>query len=178
MTETTVNLSQIARLARVGRAAASHWRRLHEDFPPPVGGTEASPLFLLAAAEQWLRAHDRIAPPLSEHAAARLPATLTFANNTVVTVHGLELHTGPAENSDADEEGFSGHIASDRDPIPWPTASARIDRPGQAPFEVANAHVDITSRGSHMDFLTLIWPTGQRTVLPAHPTNPQTTEVH
>ncbi|MDA5279922.1 hypothetical protein [Streptomyces sp. Isolate_45] len=178
MTETTVNLSQIAQLARVGRAAVANWRRRHEDFPPSVGGTETSPLFLQTAAEQWLRNHDRIPPPPSEPNTPRLPATVTFANGSTVTVHGPELHTAPAWNGYADEEAFSGYIAPDRDGIPWPTASARIDLPGQAPFEVTNAHVDISGWGGRMNFLKLIWPTGQRTVLPADPTDPQTMEAH
>ncbi|MFC6134718.1 hypothetical protein [Streptomyces spororaveus] len=43
---------------------------------------------------------------------------------------------------------------------------------------MTNAHVDISSWGCPMEFLSLIWPTGQRTVLAADPTDLQTTEVH
>jgi hypothetical protein len=39
----TLSLAGIARLARVGRAAVSNWRRRHTAFPDPVGGTDASP---------------------------------------------------------------------------------------------------------------------------------------
>ncbi|MEV7445685.1 hypothetical protein AB0O22_31885 [Streptomyces sp. NPDC091204] len=161
----------------MGRAAVANWRRRHEDFPPPVGGTETSPLFLRAAAEQWLRTHDRIPPAPSEPAPPRLPATVTFGNGSIVTVYGPELHTEPAWNGYADEEAFGGYIAPDRDPIPWPTASARIDLPGEDPFEVANAHVDISGWGGRMDYLKLIWPAGQRTVLAGDPIAPQTTEA-
>ncbi|WP_245667051.1 N-6 DNA methylase [Actinomadura latina] len=45
----------IARLVGVGRATVSNWRRRHGDFPRPVGGTAASPLFSLADVEAWLR---------------------------------------------------------------------------------------------------------------------------
>jgi hypothetical protein len=51
---------QIARLAGVGRAAVSNWRKRHPDFPQPVGGTPSSPLFALAQVEQWLRANDKL----------------------------------------------------------------------------------------------------------------------
>src|SRR5690606_28710725 len=51
----TVNSVGIARLAGVGRAAVSNWRRRYPDFPAPVGGTESSPLFDLAAVMEWLR---------------------------------------------------------------------------------------------------------------------------
>ncbi|KQX11839.1 restriction endonuclease subunit M [Streptomyces sp. Root431] len=57
----------IARLAGVGRAAVSNWRRRHPDFPKPVGGTEASPSFSLAEVERWLRDQGKLAEvPLRE----------------------------------------------------------------------------------------------------------------
>ncbi|MFF0726648.1 N-6 DNA methylase [Streptomyces sp. NPDC004134] len=64
---TAVTAAGIARLAGVGRAAVSNWRRRHTDFPRPVGGTEASPTFELAAVEEWLRGQGKIrAVPLRE----------------------------------------------------------------------------------------------------------------
>ncbi|TJZ42573.1 SAM-dependent methyltransferase [Streptomyces piniterrae] len=57
----------IARLAGVGRAAVSNWRRRHADFPKPVGGTETSPAFALGEIEQWLRDQGKLAEvPLRE----------------------------------------------------------------------------------------------------------------
>ncbi|MER5962081.1 N-6 DNA methylase [Streptomyces sp. NPDC002057] len=57
----------IARLAGVGRAAVSNWRRRHPDFPKPVGGTETSPSFALAEVERWLRDQGKLAEvPLRE----------------------------------------------------------------------------------------------------------------
>ncbi|NNJ08329.1 N-6 DNA methylase [Streptomyces sp. PKU-MA01144] len=57
----------IARLAGVGRAAVSNWRRRHADFPRPVGGTETSPSFALHEVERWLRAQGKLAEvPLRE----------------------------------------------------------------------------------------------------------------
>jgi SAM-dependent methyltransferase len=50
----------IARLAGVGRAAVSNWRRRYADFPEPVGGTPTSPSFDLAAVEQWLTAQGKL----------------------------------------------------------------------------------------------------------------------
>ncbi|HEX4724898.1 MAG TPA: N-6 DNA methylase [Pseudonocardiaceae bacterium] len=55
MNDTTVNAGDIARLVDVGRAAVSNWRRRHDDFPQPVGGTASSPLFSLCEVEEWLR---------------------------------------------------------------------------------------------------------------------------
>ncbi|MCK9877733.1 SAM-dependent methyltransferase [Frankia sp. Ag45/Mut15] len=55
----TVTASDIARLAGVGRAAVSNWRRRFDDFPRPVGGTSGSPLFALDAVEGWFGRHDR-----------------------------------------------------------------------------------------------------------------------
>ncbi|MER5790678.1 N-6 DNA methylase [Streptomyces sp. NPDC001980] len=64
---TEVTAAGIARLAGVGRAAVSNWRRRHADFPKPVGGTETSPSFALAAVESWLRKQGKLAEvPLRE----------------------------------------------------------------------------------------------------------------
>ncbi|MGW7088767.1 N-6 DNA methylase [Streptomyces sp. NPDC054871] len=64
---TEVTAAGIARLAGVGRAAVSNWRRRHPDFPKPVGGTETSPSFALAEVEEWLRAQGKLGEvPLKE----------------------------------------------------------------------------------------------------------------
>lgn len=56
----TLTLAGIARLAGVGRAAVSNWRRRHDDFPVPVGGTDASPQFSLDDVEAWLIRHGKV----------------------------------------------------------------------------------------------------------------------
>lgn len=55
MNQDTVSAADIARMGDVGRAAVSNWRRRYDDFPQPVGGTAASPRFLLREVEEWLR---------------------------------------------------------------------------------------------------------------------------
>ncbi len=52
--EQLVTAADIARLARVTRAAVSNWRRRHDDFPAPVAGTKSSPLFALSQVRAWL----------------------------------------------------------------------------------------------------------------------------
>lgn len=59
-TDVCVTLAEIARIAGVGRAAVSNWRRRHDSFPAPVGGSDASPQFSLAEVEQWLRQQGKI----------------------------------------------------------------------------------------------------------------------
>ncbi|MFI8928604.1 N-6 DNA methylase [Streptomyces sp. NPDC053474] len=62
-----VTAAGIARLAGVGRAAVSNWRRRHADFPRPVGGTDTSPSFALAEVERWLRGQGKLSEvPLRE----------------------------------------------------------------------------------------------------------------
>ncbi|MQS13507.1 N-6 DNA methylase [Streptomyces kaniharaensis] len=64
---TDVTAAGIARLAGVGRAAVSNWRRRHADFPQPVGGTDTSPVFDLADVERWLRDQGKLVQvPLRE----------------------------------------------------------------------------------------------------------------
>jgi SAM-dependent methyltransferase len=55
-----VTAAEVARLAGVGRAAVSNWRRRHDDFPQPAGGTEASPMFRLVDVQNWLRAEGKL----------------------------------------------------------------------------------------------------------------------
>ncbi|MEV0317868.1 N-6 DNA methylase [Streptomyces sp. NPDC050658] len=60
--------AEISRIAGVTRATVSNWRRRHEDFPAPSGGTESSPLYDLQAVQAWLgkRGHASAASPAEE----------------------------------------------------------------------------------------------------------------
>ncbi|MFJ2302184.1 N-6 DNA methylase [Streptomyces sp. NPDC087787] len=55
-----VSLAEIARIAGVGRAAVSNWRRRHDSFPTRIGGTDVSPQFSLAEVEHWLRDNGKL----------------------------------------------------------------------------------------------------------------------
>ena len=57
--EQQVTAADIARLAGVTRAAVSNWRRRHDDFPSPTGGTSSSPLFPLAQIRAWLEQQNK-----------------------------------------------------------------------------------------------------------------------
>ncbi|PWI16093.1 hypothetical protein DI272_19390 [Streptomyces sp. Act143] len=92
---TEVTAAGIARLAGVGRAAVSNWRRRHADFPKPVGGTETSPSFALAEVEAWLRKQGKLAEvPLRERVWQQLVghpegpvAALTHAGCVLLLIH-------------------------------------------------------------------------------------------
>lgn len=58
--DSLVTASEVAKLAGVGRAAVSNWRRRYADFPEPVGGSGSSPTFRYAEIEQWLRQQGRL----------------------------------------------------------------------------------------------------------------------
>ncbi|WP_405524863.1 N-6 DNA methylase [Streptomyces canus] len=107
---TEVTAAGIARLAGVGRAAVSNWRRRHADFPRPVGGTETSPSFALAEVESWLRKQGKLAEvPLRERVWQQLsghpdgPVTaLTHAGCLLLLIHDrptvwLEVSAGSDE---------------------------------------------------------------------------------
>ena len=53
---TEITGAGIARLAGVGRAAVSNWRKRHPEFPKPVGGSPNSPTFDRGEVLKWLRA--------------------------------------------------------------------------------------------------------------------------
>ncbi|WP_420919003.1 helix-turn-helix transcriptional regulator, partial [Streptomyces lonarensis] len=87
-----VTAAGIARLAGVGRAAVSNWRRRHADFPQPVGGTAASPAFALREVEEWLRRHGKAARvPTEERAWQLLVAEPGEPSATLVAVGELLL---------------------------------------------------------------------------------------
>ncbi|WP_354642070.1 N-6 DNA methylase [Kitasatospora camelliae] len=97
-----VTAVEIARLAGVGRAAVSNWRRRHPDFPQPAGGTDTSPTFRLDEVERWLRTQGKIAElPLLERVRQQLetlrdpdghPAAPLLAAGALL----LQLHRDPA----------------------------------------------------------------------------------
>lgn len=60
MDRTFVTAAEVARLAGVGRAAVSNWRRRYDDFPRPASGTETSPTFRLSDIQAWLREQGKL----------------------------------------------------------------------------------------------------------------------
>ncbi|MEV1091608.1 N-6 DNA methylase [Streptomyces microflavus] len=57
--DAVVTAAEIARIAGVGPAAVSNWRKRHPDFPAPAAGTASSPQFLLDEVVAWLDRHGR-----------------------------------------------------------------------------------------------------------------------
>ncbi|MEH6373334.1 N-6 DNA methylase [Streptomyces sp. KLMMK] len=55
-----VTLAEIARLAGVGRAAVSNWRRRHPSFPERIAGTDVNPQFAMTDIESWLRDNKKL----------------------------------------------------------------------------------------------------------------------
>ncbi|MFF3014017.1 N-6 DNA methylase [Streptomyces sp. NPDC057939] len=55
-----VTLAEIARLAGVGRAAVSNWRRRHPSFPERIAGTDVNPQFSMTDIEHWLRDNKKL----------------------------------------------------------------------------------------------------------------------
>ncbi|MEV0199483.1 N-6 DNA methylase [Nonomuraea sp. NPDC050691] len=94
----TVNAGDIARLAGVGRAAVSNWRRRHDDFPRPVGGTANQPLFSLRQVEAWLRRYGKsYQVSLGDRVWQRLKAAGDLRLGDLVAEAGEFLSTGSAE---------------------------------------------------------------------------------
>ncbi|MFI6791209.1 N-6 DNA methylase [Nonomuraea sp. NPDC050383] len=91
----TVNAGDIARLAGVGRAAVSNWRRRHDDFPRPVGGTANQPLFSLRQVEAWLRRYGKsYQVSLGDRVWQRLKAAGDLRLGELVAAAGTFLSTG------------------------------------------------------------------------------------
>jgi hypothetical protein len=75
----TITLTDLARLAAVGRNAVSNWRRREPDFPAPVDDSARRPRFSLSALEAWAETHGR---SLTVTGADRLWFRLSSAHST------------------------------------------------------------------------------------------------
>ncbi|WP_285706679.1 N-6 DNA methylase [Microtetraspora sp. NBRC 16547] len=128
--DATVNAGDIARLADVGRAAVSNWRRRYEDFPQPVGGTASSPLFSLPEIEEWLRRNGKsFEVSLGDRVWQGLRAAVD------------DLRLGELA-------GFAGAflLYVRRDPDGWRRLAAAPDLAARLPREVAAATADLPVR--------------------------------
>ncbi|MEV5985738.1 N-6 DNA methylase [Streptomyces sp. NPDC052051] len=136
---TEVTAAGIARLAGVGRAAVSNWRRRHPDFPKPVGGTDTSPSFALGEVEDWLRRQGKLAEvPLRERVWQQLaghpegPLTaLVLAGCVLVLVHdrpgawqeasaGSDAHLAELLPTALEQVLASGTLHGSAVPVPAP----------------------------------------------------------
>ncbi|WP_021594436.1 N-6 DNA methylase [Actinomadura welshii] len=142
-----VSAADIARLTGFGRAAVSNWRRRHDDFPAPAGGTANSPLFALADVEAWLAGQGKPLNLTPEERLWQLLRTTTddLRLGDVVGDLGLDVFfhegTGVApkrllatagELLDRDGPGVFEYLvqrlveAHARRIVPTPTATARL----------------------------------------------------
>lgn len=125
--DATVTAADIARLAAVGRAAVSNWRRRHDDFPQPVGGTAVSPTFSLAEVENWLRGQGKLTDsPVRERVWQSLRAAASEGMDLadVLTFAGaflLSLRDDPGhwrELPDASDEEIARTLRARTGPVP------------------------------------------------------------
>lgn len=135
--EAAVTAAEIARLAGVGRAAVSNWRRRYADFPEPIGGTTSSPTFSLDKVEQWLRGQGKLGELSTEE---RVWHELHAVRDDVALVD-LMGHIG----------AFLLYVrrgaARDGDPV-WEELSRRDDAglAGRLPELIAEATADLPGR--------------------------------
>ncbi|MFE3203967.1 N-6 DNA methylase [Embleya sp. NPDC059237] len=114
-TSPQVTAAEIARIAGVGRAAVSNWRRRFDDFPRPVGGSDASPTFALADVEGWLRAQGKIAEVAPEERLWRLIAADGDVAERLADIGEYLLAGAPAPvGPHADRLRAAGDLAATR----------------------------------------------------------------
>ncbi|MGW6842104.1 hypothetical protein [Streptomyces sp. NPDC054958] len=162
-----VLLAEVARIARVGRAAVVNWRRRHPDFPDPMAGTDVHPQFDRRAVVAWLLAHDKIGVPTGPTIAALVLAGaggathrfrlddpwLSLADDAA----GEDCLSGWSTDEDADELAAlaGGEFGA---------SLRRLTAPGTGPLAVPG-EVRVIERfrsGSGGLRLTLAWPAGLR----------------
>lgn len=111
---TTVSAAEIARLAGVGRAAVSNWRRRYDDFPPPMSGTETNPSFDLTQVRGWLEQHGKLTGTRSVEAVWQLMETvrgqLDIADTVAFVGAALSVVTSAPEEADAPDVRLDDRI--------------------------------------------------------------------
>ncbi len=134
----TINAVDIARLAGVGRAAVSNWRKRYDDFPEPVAGTASSPLFDAGKVRRWLQNQGKLKElPLGEELWRALDALRGTAHISDVLVlfavglrhlvrHGTRFATELGDDVLADDASFVAAV-SER------IAATDIERAGITP---------------------------------------------
>ncbi|BAJ30446.1 MULTISPECIES: N-6 DNA methylase [Kitasatospora] len=151
-----VTAAEIARLAGVGRAAVSNWRRRHPDFPKPAGGTETSPTFRLDQVEQWLRDQGKLAElPLLERIWRQLetlrdPAGPAAAPLVTAGAVLLLLHRDPAARADLDREPDTRLATA------LPRALRRTATAALGPDAPATLDLPLIAGATHLDLARLL----------------------
>ncbi|SNR52811.1 N-6 DNA Methylase [Haloechinothrix alba] len=112
--ESLVSAAEVARLADVGRAAVSNWRRRHPDFPQPVDSSEANPRFKRGEVEQWLREQGKLSAPDPVEAVWRaLEAGRGDAEMSQLVAHVIAHLHGSGTASE-----LGGHVRGLLDQVP------------------------------------------------------------
>ncbi|MFJ6354809.1 hypothetical protein ACIQKB_35800 [Streptomyces sp. NPDC092046] len=161
-----VLLAEVARIARVGRAAVVNWRRRHSDFPAPVGGTDIHPEFDRSAVAAWLLDHDKIEIP------SQIPPAMLLLDGpegpTRLRLDGPRLLL--ADDAEDEDQLSAWTTEDDADTLAKLTAGEfgaslrRLTVPGAAPLAVPG-EVRLTDRfrtGSGGLKVTLAWPAALR----------------
>lgn len=136
-----INLAEIARIAKVSRAAVSNWRHRHSDFPAPNGGTEANPEFRLVDIEAWLRDHKKLREDT-------LPARLwpLIENIGDRTLQAAVLAT--AAQPHIDDDHFQGALAD---------AAKRVTPDGRGLADQAHRITSQADTWETLNFLVSRW---------------------
>lgn len=134
-----VQLGEVGRMARVGRAAVVNWRRRHSDFPGPSGGTQVPPLFDRAEAAAWLLAHDKIGVPIGMPSAS---LTVVGAGRRTSRFRLDGPHLVLADDAEGQDELSGWSTDADADALAALTAGelgasvGRLTAPGTVPLAV------------------------------------------
>ncbi|TDU80696.1 hypothetical protein [Streptomyces sp. KS 21] len=162
-----VLLAEVARMARVGRAAVVNWRRRHPDFPAPVAGSDVHPQLDRPAIVAWLLVHDKIEVPVS------MPAASLVVVGAERRMSGFRLdgpHLVLADDAEGEDELSGWSTDADADELAALAAGefgaslGRLTAPGTGPLAVLG-EVRVIERfrsGSGGLRVTLAWPAGLR----------------
>ncbi|MGW7029086.1 hypothetical protein ACWGFX_18095 [Streptomyces xanthophaeus] len=157
--------AEVARIARVGRAAVACWRRRHPAFPVPVAGTDVHPQFGRRQIVARLLAHDKIEVPTGPTVASVLLA------GTGGAAHRFRLDDpwlNLAEDADGEDQLSGWSTDTDADALAALAAGKfgasvrRLTASGAGPLAVLGEVwvIDRFRSGAGGLRVTLAWPSG------------------
>ncbi|MBP5942573.1 hypothetical protein [Streptomyces acidiscabies] len=150
----TLSMSQIGRLAGVGRAAIKQRIREHGDLAPVAGSSEVSPRYPETEARAWVERHFPRPEPQPQ-----APAVVTLADGRTLTLHS------PSLTAHGETEDLGGYVERGG-PRPSRTGIARAQVPGHEPFAVGDASLDCGYAASaQYEYVSLLWRVSTRSPL-------------
>ncbi|MFD3680923.1 hypothetical protein [Streptomyces sp. NPDC058613] len=155
-------MAEVARMARVGRAVVTGWRRALPGFPDPVAGSDVHPRFDRRAVAAWLLAHDKLTVP---HTLATAVLSVTAAGVDALRIRPADPELRLADDVDGTDRVSGWTEPADAEALArasgaaWGMTVRRLAVPGFGAVAVTgDVRVSEHTASAGGVFVELSWP--------------------